>query len=336
MIAWTASEQPPLRLVQTIPLPNVSGRFDHSAIDLDRQRLFITGRDANTVEVVDLRTGQHIRSIPGFPQPQGAYYIPFNRELFVSTRNDGTCKIVSGDSLAVVSTIKLSIGANVIAYDPSARVLYIGHGGRQVGDAPELKREPGQIAIVEPKSGTLVGNIETDPELRPGAIVVEQHGPRLFTTNAMGSDIVIIDRTKRAVMAKWRLPNAERSGTLALDEERHRLFVGMRNPSQVIVLDSDSGKQITSFPTGDGIDRLIYDSENRRLYSTGSAKTGEHQGFIQAYEQVDPDHYRPIARLPTGPEGGTSLLVPQTGRLYLTLPRTGNKNAEIRVYDVRP
>ncbi len=279
-----AQENTPLRLVTTIPLPGVSGRFDHSAVDLEEQRLFITGRDANTLEVIDLRAGRHVQSLPGFPQPQGAYYVPFAKKLFVSTRDDGACKVLSGDSLKIIDSIKLSIGANVIAYDPEAKSLYIGHGGRQVGDAPTVKRDPGQIAILDAASGKQIGNIESDPELRPGAIVVEQLGSRLFTTNALGSQIVII----------------------------------------------------TSFSTVAGIDRLLYDADNKRLYSTGSAKSGEHEGSIEVYKQIDADHYELITRMPTGPDGGTSLLVPQTGRLYVALPRYEQRNAEIRVYDTRP
>jgi DNA-binding beta-propeller fold protein YncE len=332
----SAQDKSPLRLVTTIPLPGVGGRFDHSAVDLEGQWLFITGRDANTLEVIDLRAGQHVQSLPGFPQPQGAYYVPFAKKLFVSTRDDGACKIIDGNSLKIIDSIKLSVGANVIAYDSAASYLYIGHGGRQVGDAPTVKRDPGQIAIVDAASGRLIGNIETDPDLRPGAIVVEQLGPRLFTTNALGSQIVIIDREKRTILAKWPLPSAERSGTVALDEIRHRLFVGMRNPSRVIVFDADSGKQITSFPTVAGIDRLLYDAANKWLYSTGSAKSGEHEGSIEVYRQVDADHYELITKMATGPDGGTSLLVPETGRLYVALPRYEQRNAEIRVYDTRP
>ncbi|HWY70267.1 MAG TPA: hypothetical protein VNX88_16480 [Terriglobales bacterium] len=331
-----AQQNEPLRLVGTIVLSGVTGRFDHSTVDLDGQRLFITGRDANTIEVVDLRAGRHIRTLPGFPQPQGAYYVPVAKKLFVSTRDDGSCKVLNGDSLEVIDSIKLSIGANVIAYDPATKYLYIGHGGRQVGDAPGQKRDPGQIAIIDSAKSKLIGNIETDPELRPGAIVLEQHGPRLFTTNALGSQIIVIDRTKRKILAKWPLPNAERSGTVALDEASHRLFVGMRNPSRVIALDSDTGKEIASFTTVSGIDRLLYDPDKKRIYATGSAKTGEHEGSIQAYRQVDADHYEPIARIPTGPDGGTSLLVQQTGTLYVALPRFGDKDAEIRVYSTVP
>jgi hypothetical protein len=36
-----AQESSALRMVQTIPLPNVEGRIDHMAVDLNGQRLFI-------------------------------------------------------------------------------------------------------------------------------------------------------------------------------------------------------------------------------------------------------------------------------------------------------
>jgi len=332
MVVAAGTAQPdPLRMVTSIPLPNVVGRFDHAAIDLAGQRLFLTGRDANTIEVVDLKIGRHVQTLPGFPQPQGAYYVPFAKKLFVSTRNDGACQILSGDSLEVVGSIKLSMGANVIAYDQKAKYLYIGHGGRQAGDSPSEKRDPGRIAIVNAANGQLVGNIETDPILRPGAIVVEQQGSRLFTTNAMGSEIVIIDRKKKRILEKWALPNSERSGTVALDEGHHRLFVGLRNPSRVIVFDSNSGKQITSFPTVDGIDRLLYDGDNKRLYATGSAKSGDHQGSIEAYRQIDPDHYELIANVPTAVGGGTSFyLKTRTSEgLYVAVPNTSHGGSEI-------
>jgi len=38
-----AQTKAPMRLVQTIPLPNVEGYFDHMAVDVKGQRLFVTG-----------------------------------------------------------------------------------------------------------------------------------------------------------------------------------------------------------------------------------------------------------------------------------------------------
>jgi hypothetical protein len=40
----------PLRLAQTIPLPEVSGRLDHLTVDLKGRRLFVAALENNTVE----------------------------------------------------------------------------------------------------------------------------------------------------------------------------------------------------------------------------------------------------------------------------------------------
>jgi hypothetical protein len=53
----------PLRPVQTIPLPRVTGRLDHMGVDLERTRLFVTAITNNTVEVVDPAGGQAINRL---------------------------------------------------------------------------------------------------------------------------------------------------------------------------------------------------------------------------------------------------------------------------------
>ena len=50
----------PLRLVATIPLPNVEGRIDHFGVDLQGRRLFMSALGNNTVEVFDLKTNQRL------------------------------------------------------------------------------------------------------------------------------------------------------------------------------------------------------------------------------------------------------------------------------------
>ena len=60
-----AQEQAPLRLVQTIALPNVEGRIDHLAVEPEQQRLFLAALGNNTLEVIDLKAGQVIKSVKG-------------------------------------------------------------------------------------------------------------------------------------------------------------------------------------------------------------------------------------------------------------------------------
>src|SRR5260370_8919481 len=81
---WQEGGKQPLRLVQTIPLPNVKGRLDHMDVDVKGKRLFVAGLENGTFEVVDLQAGKWVRSIPGFKKPQGALFVPELTKLFMA------------------------------------------------------------------------------------------------------------------------------------------------------------------------------------------------------------------------------------------------------------
>ncbi len=89
----------PFKLLQKIPMPNVKGRLDHFGVDLKGKRLFVAalGDNQNTVEVINLKTGKWVSSIPGQSKPQGLFYSPDFKKLFVANGTDGTCKIFTGD-----------------------------------------------------------------------------------------------------------------------------------------------------------------------------------------------------------------------------------------------
>jgi YVTN family beta-propeller protein len=82
---WPATAGPaqPLVLEQKIPLGEVSGRIDHLAIDLSRQRLFVAELGNNSLGVVDLAAGKVLRRIGGLEQPQGVAYDPASDTVFV-------------------------------------------------------------------------------------------------------------------------------------------------------------------------------------------------------------------------------------------------------------
>ena len=100
LISWllvvpsvSAQPTPPLKLVQRISLPGVTGRIDHLSIDLKGQRLFVSALGNDTLEVINLLSGKDIHSIPGMREPQGVLYVPESNRLFVANGGDGTCRI---------------------------------------------------------------------------------------------------------------------------------------------------------------------------------------------------------------------------------------------------
>src|SRR5438876_12015124 len=78
------SAQEPLTLVRSIELPRVEGRIDHLAFDAAGQRLFVAALGNNTVEVVDVKNGRHVKSLSGFHEPQGIAVAPDARAIAVA------------------------------------------------------------------------------------------------------------------------------------------------------------------------------------------------------------------------------------------------------------
>src|SRR5215469_17654825 len=64
-----AQAQSSVKLIKSVDLPGYSGDFDHFAVDYDRNRLLLAAEDHGTVEIFDLNTSDHLRSVGGFGNP---------------------------------------------------------------------------------------------------------------------------------------------------------------------------------------------------------------------------------------------------------------------------
>src|SRR5579864_5207565 len=127
-IAPNTSQHALLRLVKTIPLPNVEGRIDHMSFDLENQRLFVAALGNNTVEVVDIRSGKVLQTIKGLARPQGVLYLSAKKRLFVANAADGTVRIFDGPTFQPLRSIALGDDADNIRLDAAAQRIYVGYG----------------------------------------------------------------------------------------------------------------------------------------------------------------------------------------------------------------
>lgn len=307
----------PLRLVQTIVLPNIQGRIDHFNVDVKHRRLFIAALGNHSVEVVDLRSGKWVRSLAGFKKPQGVWYVQSLDKLFIADGDAGDCRVYRGSDLKLIGTIALDLGPDHEAYDPVRKQLYVGYGGEDAG------KDYGQLGIIGAAANKHAGDVRTDAH--PGAIIIEQPGRTVLITNPKVREIAVIDEQARAVTSKWTVPE-QLPVALALDHAHQRLFVGTRQPPQLLVFDESSHKLITSLPSVGLMDDLYFDEARRRIYASGG------EGFVSVYQQLDPDHYKEIAKVSTGPVARTSLLVPEFDRYYVAVPAAGDRAAQIQVY----
>jgi hypothetical protein len=114
---------------------------------------------------------------------------------------------------------------------------------------------------------------------------------------------------------------------MAFDEASHRLFLGTRDPGKLVVMDSDSGKIITSYPAASMVDDMAFDSGGKRIYFAGTE-------FLDVFAQKDADHYDRIGHVATSFRAKTGVLVPELKRYYLAVPHHEKQTAELRVYEV--
>jgi hypothetical protein len=315
----------PLKLIENIPLPNVKGRIDHMDVDVKGKRLFLAGLENGTLEVVDLKAGKWARSIPGLKAPQGVAYVPALNKLFVANENDDTVKVFRGDTLDLLHTIRLDLGANRVAYDPRGKKLYVGYGGASA------KQDHGTLGIIDAENDKHIGDIQVG--VRPAEILIDKPARTLFVFDSVANKIQAIDIAKNQIVSTWPV-SAQRPGDGALDETTHRLLIGTRTPPLLIVMDSMSGKELAALPTIEGMDGVYFDAPRKRVYVSGGR--GFEAGAVFVYQQHDADHYTQIARIPTRPGAGTSFWSPELNRYYVAAPANDKEAAAILVFEPRP
>jgi DNA-binding beta-propeller fold protein YncE len=310
LIPVTQAEEPFLKLVQTIPLDGVNGRFDHFDADVERQRLYVAALGNNTMEVIDLAAGTRVKSVKGLKKPTGIRVLPGSGNVVIASGDDGKVRVYSPD-LKLLGSVNGLDDADNVRLGRDGKLAYVGYGD-------------GAIAVIDPQQPKKLGEVKLDGH--PEAFQLESSGKRMFVNVPTAKQIAVIDLDKLAVIGKWPIHEAEANFPMALDETNHRLFVGCRNPAKLLVLDTTTGKLVQSLDCTGDTDDLFYDADIKRVYVSGGA------GSISVVKQDDADHYRLVATVPTTEGSRTSFYIPQTKRLFVAIPHRANQKPEVRVF----
>src|SRR6202790_525785 len=213
----------PLKLIQTIPLPGVEGYFDHLAVDVKGERLFIPGEHQRTLEVIDLRAGKVIHTISGFDgNPRKTVYIPQSNQIWVDMGN-GTCKAFSGETYEMLKDLQLNPDSPPEAkrepdngiYDPTTQMFYIGDRG----DRSKVGTK-GSIEIVDTKSGTYAGSVTLDDNDPAGRRLDPSTG-KLYVILGATSRVAVIDLKKREVVTMWPITGGLLPHAFGFDAAHH-------------------------------------------------------------------------------------------------------------------
>jgi DNA-binding beta-propeller fold protein YncE len=305
-----------LELVQTITLKGKPGNLDHLAIDAKRQRLFVANKANNTLDIIDLKRGKLLEQKPNQTAIQGIAYAPELDRIFVGLGSNGLCNVFDGGTYKILKTIKFKDDADNVRYNPVTRLVYVAHAEKALG-------------VIDARTFALKADIKL-PAAAEG-FQMETKRPRIYLNTPSPSQVVVIDTEKNEVVNAYPVKMAGGGHPLALDEASHRVFVGCREEPTIVVLDTETGKEIAGVPIPGEVDDLFLDAKRKRLY----ASCGE--GYLVVLKREGADHIEVLEKVPTAKGARTCLYAPEGGRLYLAVPRQEGKDGpEIRVYQANP
>jgi hypothetical protein len=295
----------PLRRVQTIPLAGPTGRLDHMALDTAHHRLFVANMPNSSLDIVDLAQGKLIKQVPGQRGIQGIAYAVDLDLIFVGN-GSGSFNVFDGRDYHLLKSLHPGDDCDNVRYDTRTQRVYVIHA-------------PRSLAVIDAKTRTLLKEIPLPAD--PESFQLERGRPRIYLNTPSPSQVVVIDTEKSAVQKLYPLKRGGENFPMALDEAHHRLLVGCRRPPVLVVLDTETGREVASVAIPGDTDDVWYDAEQRRIYFS----CGE--GYLAVLRQSDPDHYQVVARLPTQRGARTSLYDPGSHRLYLLVPRHADSSA---------
>ena len=305
----------PLQLEEQIPVPGVAGRLDHFTADAKRRRLFVSALGNNTLEVVDVFAGRVVHSIKGLAQPQGPLYVPGVDKLYVANAEDGKVRVYDGATYTLRKTIDFGKDPDNMRYDETSKTVFVGFG-----------EDDGGIAMIDPKTDERVGQAYKT-EGHPESFQVEASGGHIYV-NVPDADNVVesIDR-KTGAVTKWPLKGLRANYAMALNEEDHRLFTITRKTPMMVVLNTETGSEVTRLRAAGECDDVFFDASRKRIYVIGG------EGIISVFQQNDPDHYELISNVPSGIGIRTGYFFAKRDRFYVGVPAKGSEPAQIWTFE---
>jgi YVTN family beta-propeller protein len=229
------------------------GGWDYLTLDPDGNRLFIAHNSA--IFVIDLNTGQKVGEIPA-NGAHGVALVPDKNLGFSSNGRAGTVTVFDLKTLKPQSDIKVGENPDAIIYDPHSKHVIVMNGRSK------------DLMAIDPATLKVVGTVPLGGKLEFAAA----DASHIYVNVEDTGEIASVDSKTWKAVDRWKLQDCEEPSGLAIDEKLGRLFTVCGN-KKMLVLDTKSGKQIASLPTGDGTDAAAFDPELQYAFASNGEGT---------------------------------------------------------------
>lgn len=281
------------KLVGRYPVGGVGG-FDYVTLDDAARRLYVS--HATQVEVVDADSGKVVGTIPDTPGVHGVAIAAAFRHGFTSNGRENKVSMFDPATLKLIKKIDVGKGPDGIYYDPgSKRVFTNNHGSHD-------------ITAIDAATGEVVGTVKAEGDGEQAVIGADG---LIYVNSEDTAEVVVFDPKSLEVKKRFPIGVAKTPTGLAYDAQTKRLFIGCRNEPKMVVMDAATGKVISSFPIGAGVDYAAFDPDSRLIFfSCGD-------GTLSIYREKSADDYEDAGAVKTQPSAKTMAFDPKTKKVFL-------------------
>jgi DNA-binding beta-propeller fold protein YncE len=280
-------------LAKTIPVGG-EGFWDYIAVDSDARRVYVS--HGTHVVVLDADTQAVAGDIPDTQGVHGIAIAPESGHGFTSNGRANNVTMFDLKTLKTLSTIPAGTNPDAIIYDPASKRVFAMNG------------RSGDITAIDAADGKVAGTVKVGGKLEFAA--ADGKGT-IYVNVEDKSELVHIDSEKLAVLHRWPLAPCKEPSGLAMDIKTRRLFVGCDEKIMAVV-NADTGKIVTTLPTGEGTDANGFDP------ATGFAFSSNGQdGTLTVVREDSPDKYSVVENVSTKKSARTMGLDLKTHNVFL-------------------
>ena len=281
------------KLETRYPVPG-NGGFDYVTIDSDARRLYLS--HGTQVDVVDADNGKLIGTIADTPGVHGIALAPEFKHGFTSNGRENKVSMFDPTTLQLINKIDVGKGPDAIYYDPRTKRVFTNNHGTH------------DITAIDAKTGQVIGTVKVEGDGESAVIADGLIYVNMEDTN----EVVAFDPKSLQVRKRFPIGVAKTPTGLAYDANTKRLFIGCRNEPKMVVMDAVTGKVITSFPIGRGVDYAGFDPQANLIFFSCS------EGVLNIFHEKSADAYEDAGAVKTQPSARTMAFDPKTKKVFLS------------------
>ena len=288
-----SSAQSNYKITNKIPVAG-NGGWDYITIDEAANRLYVS--HGNEMNVVDIVTKSLIGTIP---DTKGVHGIALAKDLgkgFISNGRDTSVTIIDLKTMKFTAKVNVT-GTNpdAILYDPFSQKVFT------------FNARSSNSTVIDAKTNKVIGTIHLIG--KPEFSVTDLKG-KIYVNIEDKNSICVIDVNTLKVEKTWSIAPGDAPSGLAIDIKNHRLFSVCENKLMVVV-DSETGKVITTLKIGESVDGVSFDSGLNRAYSSNG------EGTITVVQEKDANTFTVLENVMTQKGARTITVNTKTHKLYL-------------------